>query len=403
MVGTKPTSATTTTVELAELDRDVPVRLAAAQGRRLAVSTVVVARPSPYDADVWLVSAAGKVGAARVGDVEVRIRPKLPIERLMFLVGYASDPKGWRRETVPLPETPDLVPALAQALWRQAERALRQGLLQGYSSIDESSPVLRGRLRETDQMYRWHGLALPLEIRYDEFTTDIAENQILRTAIDRMLRVPRVDDASRRMLRHLQRKLGEVTPLVPGVPLPPWPPTRLNARYHTALRIAEVVLRATSPDQGEGDLAVNGFLFDMPRVFEDFVTVALREEFEATRGGRVEAQGRSHLDEAGSVVMRPDMVWSLAGRPVAVIDAKYKAEKPYGHPHADLYQMLAYCTVLGLRRGHLVYARGNEEPARHVVRRAGVELRCHALDLETSPGSLLAQVAGLAAEIDESR
>ena len=31
-----------------------------------------------------------------------------------------------------------------------------------------------------------------------------------------------------------------------------------------------------------------------------------------------------------------------------MIDAKYKAEKPAGYPNADLYQLLAYCTVLGL-------------------------------------------------------
>lgn len=53
--------------------------------------------------------------------------------------------------------------------------------------------------------------------------------------------------------------------------------TRFNARYHTALRLAELVLRATSVEHESGGVAVNGFLLDMPRLFEDFVTVALRE------------------------------------------------------------------------------------------------------------------------------
>jgi hypothetical protein len=38
--------------------------------------------------------------------------------------------------------------------------------------------------------------------------------------------------------------------------------------------------------------------------------------------------------------------------------------------------MLAYCTALGLDRGHLVYAKGAAEPYRHVVRGAGIE-SCH--------------------------
>jgi 5-methylcytosine-specific restriction enzyme subunit McrC len=84
---------------------------------------------------------------------------------------------------------------------------------------------------------------------------------------------------------------------------------------------------------------------------------------------------------------------------MAVISAKYKAEKPLSYPNADLYQPLAYCTVLGLRTGHLVYARGNEEPVRHVVRQSGIEIRCHAVDLSQPPDPLLAGMRDLAGKI----
>jgi 5-methylcytosine-specific restriction enzyme subunit McrC len=144
---------------------------------------------------------------------------------------------------------------------------------------------------------------------------------------------------------------------------------------------------------------LNGFLIDMPRLFQDFVTVALREAIEGTYGGRVAAEPLHHLDEAGRVRLYPDLVWQVGGSAAAVIDAKYKAEKPRGYPNADLYQLLAYCTVLGLRTGHLVYARGNAEPAHHVVRGADVEVICHALDLGRAPDALLAEVRGLAAAI----
>jgi 5-methylcytosine-specific restriction enzyme subunit McrC len=82
-----------------------------------------------------------------------------------------------------------------------------------------------------------------------------------------------------------------------------------------------------------------------------------------------------------------------------VIDAKYKAEKPRGYPNADLYQMLAYCTVLGLRTGHLVYARGNEEASRHVVRLSGVQIVCHALGLDHPPQAVLNEIEDLGRKI----
>jgi 5-methylcytosine-specific restriction enzyme subunit McrC len=84
------------------------------------------------------------------------------------------------------------------------------------------------------------------------------------------------------------------------------------------------------------------------------------------------------------------------------VDAKYKAEKPAGYPNADLYQLLAYCTVLGLDRGHLVYAKGGEEPAHHVVRRSGIEIICRAVDLDTEPAALLGQIQDLASHIAAS-
>jgi len=388
-----------TPIELSELGEPVEVPLSLDQGRALAASGVATAAPSPYRSGIWLVGPASKVGAARVGEVIVRIAPKVRIERLLFLLGYSLHGRAWQIETVPVTEADDLVPAIARALWRQVSRAIHQGVLPGYVLVEESSPVLRGRLRESAQLQMHHGLPLPLEIRHDEFTLDIPENQILRTACERMLLVPRVDEESSRMLRRLLRDFADVSPIERGEPVPSWQPTRLNSRYHVALRLAELVLRATSVEHAPGTVAVNGFLLDMPQLFEDFVTVALREAIEAEFGGRVVGQAPTYMDIAGRVVLKPDIVWNVQGVAAAVVDAKYKAEKPAGYPNADLYQLLAYCTALGLQSGHLVYARGNEDQIRHVVRQAGVEIVCHALDLSQPPEQLIEEVRELGRKI----
>jgi 5-methylcytosine-specific restriction enzyme subunit McrC len=384
-------------VELGELDPPESVSLRHEQGRMLARSGVVTARPSPFLPGQWEVAADGKVGSARVGDIEIHIRPKLTVARLLFLAGYANSGTNWRSDDVGLGEADDLVPALAHTLWRWTAQAIHQGLLPGYIVVEESSPVLRGRLLEADQLHRHLGLAFPLEIRHDQFTVDIAENRILRTACERMLAVPRVDAEAQRMLRRVLREFADVTPLARGEQIPEWRPTRLNVRYHAALRVAELVLRATSIEHGPGGVTVTGFLFDMPTVFEEFVTVALREALETAHGGRVVGQDRAwFLDEANRVGLRPDIVWYRRGTAVAVADAKYKAAGPAGYPNADLYQMLAYCIALRLPRGHLIYAKGSGEAVRHVVREAGVEILGHSLDLDCQPDSVLGQVHGLA-------
>jgi 5-methylcytosine-specific restriction enzyme subunit McrC len=232
---------------------------------------------------------------------------------------------------------------------------------------------------------------------------DIAENRLLLGAARSLLKLPRVPRSARKGLLRLASKMSDVTPPLARNPLPAWHPTRLNARYHTAVRLAELVLRATSVEQIEGRVRVNGFLFDMARIFEDFVTVALSEALTA-HGGWARRQDPHFLDLARRVRMRPDLVWyEGGGSRAAVVDAKYKAEKPSGFPDADLYQMLAYCTALRLERGHLVYARGNEMAARHAIRHAGIEIVQHAVDLQQPPSELLQQMDEIArAVVSES-
>ncbi|WFE41491.1 restriction endonuclease [Micromonospora sp. WMMD998] len=384
-----------TVIHLREAGPAVPVRLDVDAARRLAAAGVVDVRPGPA-AGVWAVRAGRKVGAARIGGIELHIEPKVPIARLLFLAGYARNPTGWRDETVPLTEHAGLVPALAAALWRQTDRALREGLLQGYRTVDATSSILRGRLRETAQLGRRAGLPLPLEIRHDEYTVDIPESRILATAVDRMLRVPGIDAASRRMLRHLAARLAGITRLRPGEPAPQWHRTRLNERLVTALRLAELVLSDASVEAGRGSVPTNALLLDMWRVYENFLSVALRAAIESRHGGTVTFQTRHHLDDRCRLELRPDLVWRRSRTEVgAVVDAKYKADTA----REDAYQMLAYCVAYGLSRGHLVYAFGEHPPTRHVVRNAGIEIVCHTLDLGADPPQLLAHIESLADEV----
>jgi len=348
----------------------------------------------------WEIVPGTKVGVIAVGDVTLWVRPKVEIARVLFLLGYAKRP-GWRADDVAMAEVRDLVPALAHAFVDQADRALEAGLLQGYNEVEESLTVLRGRLREQDQLRHRFGIAIPLLVRFDDHTVDIPENQLLLGAAELLLRVPGVRAPVRARLRRLRQVLSDVSAPVRGAPLPTWMPNRLNERYHVAIWLAELLLRRNAVDQRPGSMRVGGFLVDMAKVFEDFLVAALTESFRS-HGGWTRPQDRHFLDVAGAIAMRPDLVWYTDGVPAAVIDAKYKVEKPAGFPDADLYQMLAYCTALNLADGHLVYAKGNADEQTHTVRHADITIHAHTLDLNSPPRALLAQIDTLARRIARS-
>lgn len=376
---------------------DAAQTVALTDAENLALQQLALANVTPtLDRGLYDVVAARKIGAVAMGDRQVVVRPKIAdLNRLVFMLGYAKDPGIWRDDLVDLTSDDELLPALAEAFSRLALAAVEQGLLQGYKTVQETLPVLRGRMLAGEQMTRLYGLPVPVAVEYDDFTVDIAENQTLLMALRRLLVVPKVSIQARRRLQRLRLILADVNAPPRGSGPPSWRRSRLNVRYQPALALAQIVLAADSFEHHIGDLRVTGYMFDMWRVFEDFVTVALAESLRSY-GGRSVCQKPLSLDIRRRVTMKPDLMWENGGTVRAVVDAKYKAERPEGFPNADLYQMLAYCTVLGLDEGHLIYAKGNEPVDRHSVQGSGVVIHCHALDLSAPPAKLLRQVDYLA-------
>ncbi len=375
------------------LDGDVAALLAAS--RLVAVE--------PYGVETFRLIPGLRVGALRIahGDdlIEVRVSPKVGIARLLFLLGYAVDP-GWRDEDVEVEEADALLPAVLDALSRAAGRALAPGVLQGYRVVDDALPLVRGRMLPGAQMARRFALPLPVEVRYDEYDADIAENQILLAACRLGLTIPRLRAATQSRLLHAVGRLDGVSLLRAGTSRPVWRPSRINARYVGALRLAELVLDHLSIERtgGSTNLTSAGLVVPMWKVFEDFVTKALAEAM-ADQPGVAHSQFPVNLDVGGLVPMKPDLVHVRYGRPVLVVDAKYKAESLDGYPNADAYQLLAYCTALRLPSGHLIYAKGNETARDYDICFSPVVIRAHALDLGGSPAQLLARLASLAQEL----
>lgn len=389
-------------VVLDELDRaGQVVRLDQTIAAALAGTGLVEVRPE--GAGVWQLLPCGKVGAVSVPGLEVQVNPKekVGLSRLIFLLGYARDP-GFRPEDVTGEDEPELWPALAESLARLVERALGRGVLQGYRTLEDALRTVRGRIRIGDQITRRPGQMVPLEVSFDEFTVDIAENRILRAALRRMLAVPRLDVRVRARLAHLDGRLDGVQLLHAREQIPGWLPTRLNDRYQPALRLAEVVLRNCSAEAGPGGVRVAAFVVSMWQVFEDFVTTALTEALRCYPGV-TRAQYPSWLDipppgkAKGEIPMRIDITHLVGGKPVIVFDAKYKVADGSGsYPNADHYQMLAYCTALKLRQAWLVYAQGRGDPKIRKVRNSDVRIVEYPLRLSDHPRGLLGQVRTLA-------
>ncbi|MFE6502495.1 McrC family protein [Kitasatospora sp. NPDC057738] len=391
-----------TVVSLREGDAWSAHNLTSAQASVLAESELVDLRPNRNGA--WEIRPKNVIGAVRRGygadAVQLRILPKVRIDRLLFLLQYAARGIEWRPEPVDATERDDLLPAIAHALCSAAERALLQGPLNGYREVRDSSPVARGRLLITEQLRRRPGRPVPFEVEYDEYTADVPENRILLGAVHHLLRLPDLTPAQRTRLRALATRLDGVHPAQPGRPLPLWSANRLNSRYSQALALSDLVLRGASYEFDDGcDLLVDGLLLRMWMIYEEFVGKAVgaaldqdhRHAFSQT------PDTSRHLDARRGHLLKPDLVHYRRSpdgppRPVAVVDAKYKQDRS----RDDLYQMLAYCLRLDLTEGHLVYVGGRPDTVEIPVPGGRILIHRHRLDLAAPHVKLQLHIAAIA-------
>lgn len=379
-------------VELSRIQRD--------QLRGIAPSITVspsIGKDAAYD-----LTPGSWVGAVHLDGLDLIIRPKLPIEQVLFLISYAVGQGRWVRTPAGLAETDSLFEAIIPGFTYQLRQALARGVLQGYRTVDDAQTTVRGRWRIGDQLGRRHGVAPPVEVTFDDFTEDIELNRLLRAAIARLLRMRVRHDRSRWGLRAIEAKLAEVQLIqYGGRRVPTVSYDRRSMRYRPAVELARLILGESSFDLAHGTVAASAFLIDMNKVFEDFVVVALREALGVS--DRVLVQGARlrplHLDVAGRISLLPDISLWQESKCVFVGDVKYKRLQSAAFPNADLYQLAAYAIATELPSGMLIYAAGDDKPTSHEVVHIGKRLETVMLDLATSPEDLLGQISRLATAI----
>ena len=376
------------------------------------IQSLTVTRADTDDAGVaYHLTPGSTVGAIEVGDLSLLIQPKIGIPKLLSMACYAMGAyKSQDRRLFDFEEDETLPDTLALALSAAARRAFSRGLLHDYLTREEALYTVRGRIRFDEQIRRRFGIPMPIEVRYEEFTDDILANRLVKAATARLGWMRLRSQPARKGLGWIAGTLDNVSPVefapkdVPAVSF-----DRLNEHYRGVVELSRLILRHSAFESGRGQVRASGFLMDMNVVFQEFVTVALREAlgvsehtFRSDTNVRDLALNED-WDEAGKVRLYPDLSWWDGQACTFVGDAKYKNLTNRRVPNADLYQLLAYATALDLPGGMLIYAEGEADTATYHVRHSGKRLEVAALDLSGSLDDVLSRVEQLASRVRELR
>jgi 5-methylcytosine-specific restriction endonuclease McrBC regulatory subunit McrC len=98
-----------------------------------------------------------------------------------------------------------------------------------------------------------------------------------------------------------------------------------------------------------GETTFNGYLLDMNKLFERFVISVFKLAKESVPLISVKDHLSHHLDLDGCTGIVPDVTLEGPNRSMVAVDAKYKRTKGQEKAmHPDLYEVISYCTALGL-------------------------------------------------------
>jgi 5-methylcytosine-specific restriction enzyme subunit McrC len=307
----------------------------------------------------YRLTPTGHVGTIVLPTRRLVIRPKIPLANLFHLLDPTSPPPviDDRPETVVGTEALDFLAGRLAVLL--GERAAA-GLHRGYAERSGRGPFLQGRLDVAAQVRDGGARKDALHCRFEEFTADVPCNRVPKAVAELVLRSPLAGERARSLVRQSLGGFDGVQAAALGPDgFAQAEPDRLTEAYRPLLDLCRLLADGLAPGGREGATTGPAFLLDMERVFEGYVTRGIVESFAGRGRYRVDVQPRhvANRPVAGQpdIHLRPDVVLVRDGEPQVVVDAKWKDLAGAPLVTDDLYQVLAYCTALGVGRGVLVY------------------------------------------------
>lgn len=299
----------------------------------------------------------------------VRVRPRASISNLSYMIARSGVAPfaipAYSRGYLPRFEAAANVEQIyRRSLLLGLNRVVERGLMKAYL-LDKNPPKWRGRFLASDTVRRHasKGIKYKQEFSFSTLSFSSIENIALRAALKQLAtwleaedrKSPDLDE-TRRLQRHfsvVSEWAGPTSALVSelGGKIALLPPQL--AYYRDPLWMAFLMLQRTVPDVGaDGSVALDSLVTDVSKVFEAYVRRGLvdRADQEAWRITDGNLKPSSFFTDNGTYEVKPDIVISTQGSPIAVLDAKYKLAPK----ESDRYELLSFMDALGVEHGAFV-------------------------------------------------
>ena len=226
----------------------------------------------------------------------------------------------------------------------ETERLMRTGLIKKYKAIEGNSMALKGRLNFSKHFTKNIIHRERFYVNYSLYNNDNVYNGILQKTLRLITKIntsPWITDKVNRLLLDfpelpdIKVTLSTFGKLIFD---------RKSEDYREALLISKMLLLNYRPDVSGGAENVIAVLFDMNKLWEEFIYRRLKKE-EASAGVLIKRQQSTNFWKPDGTVksksIRPDIVITQGDKNI-VIDTKWKVLKGLIPSDDDLQQMFIY-------------------------------------------------------------
>jgi 5-methylcytosine-specific restriction enzyme subunit McrC len=251
-----------------------------------------------------------------------------------------------------------LLDVFIQLFLGEVNSLIKRGVSRHYQPKEENLAYLKGKLLVSQQIRTNLVMKHRHYMEFDELSSNRAENRLIRSALQWAFK--RVKGKTKHLCQELLFHFTDI-PESKNIrlDLKSWQKGRHIRYYEPVLPWLEMIFKEHSPTSVDGSTSMLSILFPMEKVFEDYVALALKEQFPDYD---IKTQVRKHslithtpikgpkaFQEKSLFQLRPDFhMTSTSSDRVIIGDTKWKLiyenepGKKYNISESDIYQMLAY-------------------------------------------------------------
>lgn len=222
--------------------------------------------------------------------------------------------------------------------------------------------TIKGKLNFQKQAEKLPSQLHTFSCNYDEFSIDNPLNRIIKATLKKIQELCRNEDNKKRSF-NIYSLMHEIRDeIITPSHASRLHFSRLNEKYESIIEFCCMILFGSTYSAEEGSHHYYALIFDMNLVFEKYVARLLRNSLtEYTFDCQADLYLASEHDPVFNYTrtkkrMIPDIIVREKGKPLAILDTKYKPDLVRGYmSNADTYQMLAYSVANESDRAILLY------------------------------------------------